>query len=113
MSVRSACLVVVTTVTVGIAGACGGEDKGRSVHDAPVRDPRALEVRVKDALFMAPETTAQRITVESREGEVTLSGVVGSAAEKMAAARVARAVDGVVALDNNLSIRDDAAADAR
>jgi osmotically-inducible protein OsmY len=67
-------------------------------------DDRGLAGKVKDALLRDPETTARQITVQAVGGEITLSGFVDSAGEKMAAARVARAVTGVERVENNLAV---------
>ena len=61
--------------------------------------------KVKAALIADPITKARQIDVEVYRGIVQLNGFVDSQEEKSRAATVAREVDGVVAIQNNLSVR--------
>lgn len=69
-------------------------------------DNAAITARVKTALISDPVTKARDINVESFRGTVQLSGFVNTAEEKTRAEQVARAADGVVAVQNNLAVKE-------
>jgi hyperosmotically inducible protein len=64
----------------------------------------ALTTRVKARLIAAPDLGGIRIHVNSRDGEVTLSGTVASAENRRQAEQLARDTDGVHAVDNRLEV---------
>lgn len=70
-----------------------------------VVDDVELTAKVDAALAVDPRTSALRIDVETREGEVQLSGFAKSPAEKSAAAEVARNVSGVDRVRNEIDVR--------
>jgi hyperosmotically inducible periplasmic protein len=65
---------------------------------------RALQRRVGAALARAPELNATRLLVRARDGNVTLAGSVTDTGQAERAAAVARQVDGVVSVSNQLRI---------
>jgi hyperosmotically inducible protein len=70
-----------------------------------VVDDSVVTTKVKAALIAEPETKARDITVITRDGIVQLSGFVDSNDEKTTAADVARGVEGVREVLNNLEIK--------
>ena len=64
----------------------------------------ALSAHVRAALNGDASTHGVDVTIESSEGKVTLTGIVATDAEHAAAARVAAAVPGVKAVDNQLRV---------
>ena len=68
-------------------------------------DDTVVTAKVKSALIADPETKARQIDVEVFRGTVQLNGFVATSAEKTAAARVARGVEGVKSVRNNLDVR--------
>jgi hypothetical protein len=70
-----------------------------------VIDDGMITTTVKANLAADPVTSALAIKVETRDGRVQLGGWVDSAAAKTQAARVAAAVQGVTAVQNNLDIK--------
>src|SRR5579862_1854853 len=70
-----------------------------------VVDDGVITTKVKAALIAEPETKARDITVITRDGIVQLSGFVDSNEEKTTAAEVARGVDGVRDVLNNLELK--------
>jgi len=64
----------------------------------------ALDARVRAALRADPATRAIDVTVASDAGRIVLAGIVLDAGEMPAAERVARAVAGVTAVDNQLKV---------
>jgi osmotically-inducible protein OsmY len=68
-------------------------------------DDRVLQRHVIDALDFEPSVKAAHIGVSVRDGVVTLSGHVDSFAEKFAAERTARQVNGVRAVAEEIEVR--------
>jgi cytidylate kinase len=68
----------------------------------------ALSAHVRAALNASEHTRAVDIAIESLDGQVTLRGIVADDAEKAATVRIATAVAGVKAIDNQLHAISDA-----
>lgn len=68
-------------------------------------DDGAITVKVKAALAGDPRTKAHQVNVETREGVVQLSGFVDNSEAKSTAEELARAVDNVKSVDNELSVK--------
>jgi hyperosmotically inducible protein len=68
-------------------------------------DDSTITAKVKSALIDSPDTSADDIKVETRNGVVQLSGFVANEAQKTAAAKVAQSVKGVKSVNNGLSVR--------
>ncbi|MEO8062059.1 MAG: BON domain-containing protein [Pseudomonadota bacterium] len=70
-----------------------------------VIDDGAITMKVKAALAGDPRTKAHQVNVETREGKVQLSGFVDSSEAKSTAEELARAVDNVKSVDNELDVK--------
>jgi len=70
-----------------------------------VVDDGAITLKVKAALAGDPRTKAHQVNVETREGVVQLSGFVDSSEAKSTAEELARAVDNVKSVDNELDVK--------
>ena len=70
-----------------------------------VADDSAITAKVKTALAGDPRTKAHQINIETREGVVQLSGFVDSSEAKSTAEELARAVDDVKSVDNELDVK--------
>jgi len=70
-----------------------------------VIDDSVLTAKVKAALVESPDTKAHQINVETKAGVVQLSGFVDNAGAKSAATSVARSVNGVKDVKNELSVK--------
>ena len=68
-------------------------------------DDGTITTRVKTALLNDPELGLLRLEVVTVEGVVTLTGTVHSEEQASRAARLARAVNGVRAVESNLVVR--------
>lgn len=68
-------------------------------------DDAVITAQVKAGLMKDSRTSALAIGVETFKGTVQLSGFVDSADEKRRAEEVARSVDGVIAVQNALSVK--------
>ncbi|MBX5459812.1 MAG: BON domain-containing protein [Steroidobacteraceae bacterium] len=89
MSTMTACTPTRTT-----------KSAGETIDDA------TLTAKVKTALASDPDTSAFQVDVETFRGTVQLNGFVESAEMKSAASRVARSVEGVKSVENNLTVRE-------
>lgn len=105
-----AALVAVLAAVTMAAAACAPTRTQKTAGEQ--LDDTVVTARVKAALVADPATKARQIDVEVFRGKVQLNGFVDSAAEKTAAARVARGVEGVAQVDNNLEVRPGGAATA-
>ena len=79
------------------------ETKNRPV--GAVIDDSLITTKAKAAIFGTPDLKTLQISVETRQGEVTLSGMVDSAAAKMKAEEVVKSVEGVNSVTNNLEVK--------
>lgn len=70
-----------------------------------VVDDATITAKVKTALIGNDDTEANQINVETREGVVQLSGFVDDQQEKDMAESLARNIDGVQQVDNELEIK--------
>jgi hyperosmotically inducible periplasmic protein len=70
-----------------------------------VVDDGAITTKVKAALAGDPRTKAHQVNVETHEGVVQLSGFVDNAEAKSTAEQLARAVDNVKSVDNELDVK--------
>jgi hyperosmotically inducible protein len=70
-----------------------------------VIDDGAITMKVKAALAGDPRTKAHQVNVETREGVVQLSGFVNNSEAKSTAEELARAVDNVKSVDNELDVK--------
>jgi len=75
-----------------------GKTAGQNVDDA------SLTASVKSTLVADKAANLTRIDVDTNNGVVSLNGVVESAQQKARAEELARRVDGVRGINNNLQI---------
>lgn len=70
-------------------------------------DDTFIQSQVEEALKNSRMLRSVDIRIETRNGEVTLQGLVDVLAEKWAAAEIAKQVPGVVSIDNSLTVAID------
>ena len=94
-------LVVIGLMTIflGCAATQTSESTGQYV------DNSAITTKVKAAIFNDPLLKTMQISVESYKGEVQLSGFVNSPESVRKAGEVARSVEGVVSVKNDLIVK--------
>jgi osmotically-inducible protein OsmY len=81
-------------------------DEMRGADEAVgLTDDTMITTKVKGALLQDPGTAALAIGVETFIGGVRLSGSVDSVDKKQRAQDIAERVDGVIAVDNALSVK--------
>lgn len=68
-------------------------------------DDTVITTKVKAAILAEPDLKSLQISVETFKGVVQLSGFVDSAYSAKRAAEVARGVNGVVSVKNDLIVR--------
>jgi hypothetical protein len=85
-------------VAIALAGCASltGRTASRNIDDA------AITAAVKSKLATEKATTLTSVDVDTLDGTVYLNGTVRDAAAKQRAAALARQVDGVIAVENNL-----------
>ena len=85
-----------------VAG-CAGDGRERSTGE--VIDDTALLGKVKAALLNDPVVHGLAIDVNVDRGVVSLNGAVNGDVEKRKAEAIARGVDGVRGIENNIIVR--------
>ena len=68
-------------------------------------DDSAITAKVKSALAGDPRTKAHQVNVEVRDGVVQLSGFVDNSEAKSTAEELARSVDNVKSVDNEIDVK--------
>lgn len=103
--VRAILLASLAAVSVAsyVAPVNAAEGTGSAV--GRVIDDSVITGKVKAALIADSVTKAHQIKVETRQGEVLLSGFVDSREARSRAAELAREVEGVHAVKNSLEVR--------
>lgn len=92
-------LVLVVLVTSGCAVSRGQQTTGAYIDDA------SITTQVKSRMLSNPDVAGTSISVETLSGTVLLSGFAKSALEKSTAERIARDVNGVKSVRNEIAIR--------
>ena len=86
-------------------GEATDEMRGADEAVGELTDDTMITTKVKGALLQDPGTAALAIGVETFIGGVRLSGSVDSVDKKQRAQDIAERVDGVIAVDNALSVK--------
>lgn len=92
------CIALVAALA-GCAGTQTRESTGQYVDDS------VITTKVKAAIFNDPTLKVFQINVETFKGDVQLSGYVDSAQNVTRAGEVARGVQGVKSVKNNLIVK--------
>src|SRR5580704_14355809 len=87
----------------GLTG-CAGDRYNRSTGE--YIDDKSIDSRVKDALADNPEYKFDDVNVTSFRGTVQLSGFVNTHAQKSKAGDIAKSVQGVKEVENNISVKE-------
>lgn len=91
--------VLALTAVVGCAGTQTQESTGQYIDDT------VITAKVKTAIFNEPSLKSAEINVETFKGSVQLSGFVGSSADISQAITLARGVQGVTAVKNDMRLK--------
>ncbi len=85
------------------AVADNAEPKKRTV--GVVVDDSVITTKAKAAIFNTPDLKTLDISVQTRQGEVVLTGTVANEAAKMKAEEVVKNIGGVTSVTNNLEVK--------
>lgn len=99
-TIAASCLVLGIALS---SGGCAGSRTSRST--GAYIDDTGVSARVKSALFKDPMVSGFDVHVNTYRGDVQLSGFVDSAEQKERAASIARGVEGVKTVANNLEVK--------
>ena len=95
--------VILIAASLVLAAGCAAtstrESTGQYIDDG------SITTRVKKAIFDEPSLKVTQINVETYKSVVQLSGFVDAAAQIGTAATVARSVEGVVSVKNDLRLK--------
>lgn len=95
----------VVMMGITLLGSVGCASTRTQSSAGEVIDDTIITTKVKAAIFNDPDLKSMEINVETFKGEVQLSGFVSSQAEINKAGTVARAVGGVTAVRNDITIK--------
>jgi osmotically-inducible protein OsmY len=96
------CLGLVSTAVTTLSG-CAGDRNDRSTGE--YIDDKSLTLRVHNALADNPDYKFNDVSVAVFRGTVQLNGFVNDSDQKSKAADIAKGVQGVRDVQNNLSVK--------
>lgn len=103
MNIRNTCAtgfaVLALVATAGCAVSRGQQTTGAYVDDS------VITTQIKSRMAENKDVAASSISVETLNGTVMLSGFAKNALEKTTAEKIARDVNGVKAVKNEIAIR--------
>lgn len=97
------CLGLLTTGAVGTLTGCAGNANTRSTGQYV--DDKTLEHQVRSAMSHNAEYRFDQVNVDVYRGTCQLSGFVDTEAQKSEAEKIAKGVQGVTSVDNNITVR--------
>ena len=100
---RLMALAIASAVSLTVVGGCASDPTSRST--GRVVDDAAITAKVKAALVDAKEVSALNVNVTTYRGVVQLSGFVDSTTAAARAGEVARQIEGVRSVENDLKVR--------
>jgi hyperosmotically inducible periplasmic protein len=98
-------ILFASLVGIGVAGFSGCAVTDGQTSVGTYVDDAAITTQVKAKLAEDPNVSATRISVETLGGTVQLSGFATNESEKSRAAQIARNVNGVKNISNNIVVR--------
>jgi hyperosmotically inducible periplasmic protein len=96
----------VTCAAALLFAGCASDGNKRSTGQ--FIDDASIHARTKAALINDPVVAGTKINVDVNRGTVTLTGAVNGNVAKQKAEEIARGVDGVRSVENQLIVRDEA-----
>jgi hyperosmotically inducible periplasmic protein len=107
----TSCLALAGVLTVSLGLSLAGCQRTEQAKDqaassvGAVVDDSVLTTKVKSALIADTATSGTDVKVETHQGEVQLSGFVDSQAQADRAVLIARGIDGVKKVKNDMSVK--------
>jgi len=91
----------------GLAGCStfNKKDSGKQESAGQYIDDATITTKVKTAIFNDPNVKATEVKVETYKGIVQLSGFVNSSEAASRAVEIARSVEGVKSVRNNMTVK--------
>lgn len=93
------CLLGIVPALVGCAATDTRSSTGQQLDDS------AITAKVKSQLLADPQVSGLQVNVETFKGQVQLSGYVNSPDERSKAEQIARKVEGVKTVSNDLIVK--------
>lgn len=103
-------LLVLVSLLIGCEGKSGAERKSSAVSVGTAIDDSVVTTKVKSALFADPDIKSFDIKVDTRKGDVQLSGFVDSQIRIDRALDIARRIEGVKSVENHMTVKGDGSA---
>ena len=104
MNMRTSVIMVSMAITLLVTSGCAVT---RAPETAPHVDDKAITLTIKARHAESKDVTITNISVETLYGVVLLSGFAKSPQEKIMATTIARQVDGVKAVHDEIIIQPD------
>ena len=83
----------------------GRETKEAAAKAGDAMGDAAITAKVKTAFMADPDVKALQINVDTKDGVVALKGAVDGRTNVDKAVQIARGIDGVKSVDNQLTVR--------
>lgn len=99
------CLSLSTAAAIATFTGCAGDRYNRSTGE--YIDDKSVDSRVKDALNDNAEYKFEGVNVTAFKGTVQLSGFVDTYAQKYNASSIAKKVEGVRDVENDITVKSD------
>jgi hyperosmotically inducible periplasmic protein len=101
------CLGLLTTAAIGTFSGCASSSNSRSTGQSTGQymDDKTLQRQVTAALGDNPDYKFDQVNVDTYRGTVQLSGFVDTDEQKMKAEDIAKNVQGVTDVVNNITVR--------
>lgn len=93
------CLLVATPLVTSCASTGEQRSTGQTIDDA------TITAKVKSEIIADPEVSALNVNVTTFKGQVQLSGYVDNANQRKRAEQIARKVEGVKSVSNDLIVK--------
>ena len=108
LSILMMTLVLAGCSALAVSGSSGGYQQGSSGRSTSVESAdNAITATIRAEFAADSMVGGFNVGVRTYKGTVTLSGLVGSLAAREQAVRLARNTNGVVAVNNQISIEDE------
>lgn len=102
-TLRTSLLATVIATSLGLAGTAAAHDSAER-SAGQVIDDATITASIKAKLLEDDRTEGFDINVDSVKGHVTLRGGADTSADRIAAADIARGTEGVVTVDNEITV---------
>lgn len=106
-TIRSLAALLIVGTSLAFSSGCSGTATRKSTGE--FIDDAAITTKVKTTFAQDPVVKALDVKVDTFKGTVQLNGFVNTAEEKARAEQLARGIEGVTNVQNNVTLRTEAA----